>query len=142
MTTVTTLESPPYCLTSKKMIWIINRRSFNYVRHAGTSHYALQGFHCRRNSAVPILSLHALCFQIPEIYLQQRNHHCSNSTSHLSSTNYPRLTVHHLPGHWCFPTSLGETRKVHNTRPVVIRTFSNNKGLDLRYGKCSCRQLH
>jgi len=132
MTTVRTPESPPYHLTSKKTIWIINRRSFILVRRAGRSHYALQGFHCQRNLAVPILSFHTLRFQIPEIYLQQWHHHSSNAKSHPSSTNYLSLTVHHPPGHWCFPTSLVETRIVHNLRPVVIRMFPNTKRLLLR----------
>jgi len=34
--------------------------------------------------------------------------------------------------HWCFPTSLVETRIFHNPRPVVIRTFPNTKRLLLR----------
>jgi len=102
------------------------------LRCARTSHYALHGFHCQRKRAVPILSLHTLRFQILEIYLRQRHHHCSNAKSHPSSTNYPSLTVHHSPRHWCFPTSLVDTRIFHNPRPVVIRTFHNNKRALLR----------
>jgi len=98
----------------------------------GTSHYALQGFHCHRNRAVLILSLDAFCFQIPEINLRQWHHHCSNAKSHPASTNYPSLTVQHPPGHWCFPTSLVETRIFHNPRPLAIGIFPNTKTLLLR----------
>jgi len=132
MTNVRTPESLPYHPTSKKTIWIIIRRSFIWVRRAGINHYALQGFHCQRNGAVPILSLYALHIQIPEIYLRQWHHHCSNAKSQPSSTNFPSLTVHHPAGHWCFPTSRVETRIFHNPRPVVIRTFPNTKRLLLR----------
>jgi len=46
ITKVKTLESPPSCPTSKKAIWITNRRCWFEVRHARTSHQELQGFHC------------------------------------------------------------------------------------------------
>jgi len=128
MMTVTTLANPPHHLTSKKTIWIINRRSFILVRRDRTSHYALQGFHCQRNGAVLILSLHALRFQIPEICLRQWHNHCSNTKCHPSSTKYSSRIVHHPPGHWCFPPSLVETRIFHNLRPVVMRMFPNTKG--------------
>jgi len=140
MTTVRTPENPRYHPTSKKMIWIINRISSVLVRRAGRSHYALQGFHCQRHGVLPILSLHALHFQIPQIYLRQWHHHCSNAKSHPSSPKYHSLTVHHPPGHWCFPPSLVETRIFHNPRPVVIRTFPNTNRALLRERKGSCRQ--
>jgi len=132
MTKARTPESLPYEQTTKKKIWIINKSSFIYLRCAGLSHYALQGFHCQRAGAGPILSLHALRCQIPEIYLPQWHHHCSNANSQPSLTNFPSLTVHHPARHWCFPTSLVETRIFHNPRPVVIRTFPNTKRLHLR----------
>jgi len=66
MTIVRTPKSPPYHLPTKKTIWIINSGFFILVRHAGTRHYAPEGFHWHRNGAMPILSFHALCFQIPQ----------------------------------------------------------------------------
>jgi len=141
LTTVRTQESPPYHPTSKMTILIINSRSFIWASRAGTRHYAPEGFHCQRNGAVLILSLHALCFQIPEIDLWQWHHHCSNAKSHPSSTNHPNLTVHHPPRHWCFPTNPVETTIFHNPRPGVIRTFPNTKRALLRWRKGSWRQF-
>ena len=48
------------------MIWIINSRSIISGRCAGTGHNAAEGFHCQRNGAVPILSLHTLCSKFPK----------------------------------------------------------------------------
>jgi len=132
MTKVRTLESLPYCQTSKKTIRITNRRSCFKARRAGTCHYKVQAFHCQRNGAVPILSLHALRFQLPEIQLGQWHHHCSNAKSQSSSTNYPSLMVHHPPRR-CRYASLVETRMFRNPRPVQIRTFPNTKRLLLRW---------
>jgi hypothetical protein len=140
MTMARTPQSPRSHVTLMKTIWIINSWFFIQVRHAGTSHYALQGLHCQWHIAILILSLHTLCFQIPKIYLQQWHHQCPNAKSHLSSTNYPSLTMHNLPGHWFYPTSLVETIIFQNSRPVVIRMFPNTKKLLLRLRKCSWRQ--
>jgi hypothetical protein len=79
LTTVWTMESPSCHPTSKNTMWIIYRRSFIAVRHAGISHYALQGFHPQRIWAMPILSLHALRFQILDIYLRQWHYQSSNA---------------------------------------------------------------
>jgi len=102
------------------------------VRCDQTSHYTQQGFHWHTNRAVPILSLHALHFQIVIIYLQQWHHHFLNANSYPSSTNFPIMTVHHLSRPWCFPPSLVETRIFHNPRPLGTRTFHNTKRLHLR----------
>jgi len=91
--------------------------------------YELQRFHYERTGPMPILSLHALHLQIPEIYLRQWYNHCSTAKSHPPSTNCPCLNMNHLPGHWSFPTSPVETRLLSNLRPVVIRTFPNTKRL-------------
>jgi len=69
MVRLTTLQSPPYPPTSKKMIWINNNWSCFWARRTGTSSYELQGFHCQSNRAVPIQLLHTLRFQIAEIHL-------------------------------------------------------------------------
>jgi hypothetical protein len=132
MMIVRTAESPPYNLTSKMLISIINRRSLFQVRRAGTSYYVLHKFHCETNGGVPILLMHTLHFQIPTIYLRQWHQHCSNAKSHPSTIHDPSLTMLHPPGHWCFPTSLVETTLFHNQKPVVIKTFPNTKWLLLR----------
>ena len=128
---VRTLDCPPYHLILKKTIWITNRRSYFYARRAGTSHYKLQVFNLQRNSAMPLLSLHALHFQIPAIQLGQRHHHCSNANSQPSSTNYQSLTVQHPPRCCCY-SSLVETRMFHNPGLVLIRMFLITKRLPLR----------
>jgi len=138
---VKTPQSPPYCLTSKKTIWITNRRSYFLARRTGRGHYELQEFHCQRKGAVPILLLHTLRFQLPEIQLTQWHHHCSNAKSHSSSTNHASLTVHHPPRR-CRYTSLVETRMFHNPSPVQIRTFPNTKRQLLRSRKGPWRQLY
>jgi len=73
---------------------------------------------------VPELSLHTLRFQIPENHLGQWHHHCSNTTSQPSSTNYPGLTIYYLP-RCCRISSPVETRMLHNPRQVLNRTFTN-----------------
>ena len=106
------------------------------VLHLGQPHqnksFCTERVPLPKNRAVPILALHTLCFEIAEIYLLQWHHHCSNTKSHPSSTNYPSLTMYDSPGHWYFPTSLAETRIFHNPRPVVIKMFPNTKRLHLR----------
>ena len=125
---VRALESPPYHLTSKKTIWITNRWIYYLARHAGTSHYKLQGFHCQNNRAMLILSLHILCFQVSEIQPGQWHHHCPNAKCKPSTTNYLSLTVHLPPRHCRYPR-LVEKRMFHNPTPVRIRMFLNTKWL-------------
>ena len=128
---VRTPEIPRYHPTSKQTIWITHSRSNFYARPAGTGLYELHGFHCQRNVAVPILLLHALCFQIPENHLGQWHHHCSNPKCQPSSTSHLSLTVHHPPRRRCNPSQV-ETRMLHNPRPVQIRNFPDTKRLRLR----------
>ena len=128
---VRTLVSSPYHPTSKKTIRITSRRCYFLARCAGASHYELQGFHCQRNRAVPILLLHARCLQIAKSHLGQWHHHNSNAKSPPTSTNHPTLIMHHLP-RCCLNPNLVETRMLHNPRPVQIRTFPNTKRLLLR----------
>ena len=66
-TKVNTLENPPQQPISKKTIWTTRRTSYIQTRHAVIRQYELHGFHCQRNGAVQILSLHALHFQICDI---------------------------------------------------------------------------
>jgi len=84
------------------------------------------------NGAMPTLSLHALCFQMPKIHLRQWHHQSSNFKCQPSSTNHWNLAAYHMPGDWCYPTSLLETRMLHNPRCVVIRMFPTTKRLLLR----------
>jgi len=128
VTPVSTPESPPYCPTSETTIWIIIRRSCFLARHAGTSHFKLQGVLCQWHWALSILSLHVLRFQIPEIQPGQWHHHCSNAKSRPSSTNYQSPTLHHTPRCCCY-ASLVDTEMFHNPRPVQIRAFPNTKSL-------------
>lgn len=141
MKTVRAPESPPYCLTSKMTIWITNWRFFFQDRYARRSHQELQRIDCQCTSAEPIVSWHALPFQMPEIPLSQWQHHCSNTNSQLFSTNYPSLTVHHPPGCCCYASQL-ETRILHNPRLVLFRTSPNTKWQYLRWRRHSWRQLY
>jgi len=121
MMKVRTMEYTPYHLTWKRTIWIINWRSFVQATNTEPSCQEQKGFHCRRNGVEPTLSLHALCFQIPKIHLRQwHHHHSSTAKSRPSSTNYWSQTMHHAPGHWCYPISLKEIRMFRNPWPVVI----------------------
>lgn len=124
MMKVKTAESPPNHPASTKPIWITNRQSHFKARHLGTTDYELQGFHCQSNGALPILLLHAFCFEILEIHLGQWHHHCSNVKSQPSSTNYPSVTQHSAPRNCAYP-SLVQTRIYHNPRRAEIRTFPN-----------------
>jgi len=138
---VRTLKSPRYHPTSKKTICITSRRCYFLARCTGTSLYKLQGLHCERNVDVPILLLHALCFQIPENHLGQWHHHCSNANSQPFTTIHPSPTMHHPPRR-CHNPSLVETRMFHNPRPVQSRTFPNTKRLLLKKRKGSWKQLY
>jgi len=93
----------------------------------GLTCYKAQGFHHQRNEAMPILTLHAPCFQLSDIHPGQLHHHCSNANRKPSSTNHPRLTMHY-PRRCCCNPSLVETRMLHNQSPVQIRMFPNTKG--------------
>jgi len=128
---VITTERPPDHPTLEKTIAITSKQSYSYVRRAGIISYQLQQFHCQRNGAVPIVSLHNFYFQIPKNYPGQWHHECSNAQSQAVATHHSSVTVHHPP-RCCHNPSLVEIRMLHNPRPVQIRTFPNTKRLLLR----------
>ena len=134
-------ESPPCHLTIMKTFWIINRRFFIQARCTGARHYELYRFHCQSNIAVPILSLHALHSQIPEIQLWQLCHFCSNTERQPSSPNYLSHTMHHPPRR-CHYLCLVQTWMLHNPRPVEICIFPNSKWQHLRKWNVWWRQSY